>query len=435
MSNPHQEAVEELHSVAAILRPHYEDKNRFDQAIKKLEKPDEVWQTELEVVMDNGQTTKFPAWRSQHDNTLGPYKGGIRFHPQASREEVMALSTWMTWKCATTGIPYGGAKGGVRVDVKNLSQKELERLSRAYSAWLAPHIGPWQDIPAPDMNTNGQIMAWMVDEYQHFVTSQTKSDVNPLATFTGKPLILGGADGREEATGLGGVMVLEKLAQKLGWQRRQDITIALQGFGNVGYWFAHHADLLGYKVVAVSDSRGGVYLESGLDPSQTATCKKDTGSVAKCHCDKDGCQLGRGQTISNAELLALPVDVLVPAAMEDVITEVNVDQVQARVVLEMANGPVSPAADRQLLARNILVVPDILANAGGVTTSYFEWMANLAGQTWTKDEVIGKLRPMMDQAFDQVWQMKAKTNSSMRMAAYSVAVKKVIDGLMMRGRV
>lgn len=435
MSNPHLEAIEELRSVAEILRPQYADKDRFDRAIAKLSQPDEVWQTELELTLDNGQTAKFPAWRSQHDNTLGPYKGGIRFHPDASREEVMALSTWMTWKCATIGIPYGGAKGGIKVDVKTLSPKELERLSRAYASWLAPHIGPWLDIPAPDMNTNSQIMAWMVDEYENLAKNQGRVDANPLATFTGKPLDLGGAEGREEATGLGGVMVLEKLATQLGWQRRQDITIALQGFGNVGYWLAHHADLLGYRVVAVSDSRGGVYVESGLDPSHTLACKKDTGSVAECHCDKTGCQIGRGRTISNAELLALPVDVLVPAAMEDAITADNMDQIQAKVVLEMANGPVDPVADKQLLAKNVLVVPDILANAGGVTTSYFEWMANLRGETWTKTEVIGRLRPLMEQAFDRVWQMKEKTQSSMRMAAYSVAVKRVIDALMVRGRV
>ncbi len=435
MSNPHEEAVQELQNVAKVLRSQYQDSTIFDAEIKNLRQPDRVLQTELEIEMDNGQKQKFAAYRSQHDNTMGPYKGGIRFHPRVNENEVKALSTWMTWKCAAVNIPYGGGKGGIAVDPKQLSQQELERLSRAYISWLAPDIGPWRDIPAPDVNTNGQIMAWMVDEYEKYALANHRTDANPLAALTGKPLTLGGSPGREEATGLGGVMVLEELAKRLNWARRQDITIALQGFGNVGYWFAYHADRLGYRVVAVSDSKGGVYVETGLDPVQTLQCKKDSGSVEKCHCDKAGCQIGRGKSITNEELLALPVDVLVPAALEDVITADNVASIQAKVVLEMANGPVNPQADSYLYEHKILVVPDILANAGGVTTSYFEWMQNLRGETWPKDKVIGKLGPIMVQAFDQIWQMKETTGESMRLAAYSVAVKRVIDTLLVRGRV
>ncbi|HEX7017437.1 MAG TPA: Glu/Leu/Phe/Val dehydrogenase, partial [Patescibacteria group bacterium] len=343
MSNPHTNAITQLNQVADLLASQYLEKARFKAAIKKLAEPDRVIEGVLSVKMDDGSTQKFQAFRSQHDNARGPYKGGIRFHQNVSLAEVKALSTWMTWKCAVTGIPYGGGKGGVIVDPRQLSAGELQRLSRAYTQLIADQIGPWTDIPAPDVNTNGQIMAWMVDEYENIQSQkQNAKNENPLATFTGKPLELGGSQGREEATGLGGVYVLEKVAEKLGWHRPQDVTIAIQGFGNVGYWFAYHADKLGYKVVAVSGSQGGVYVEKGLNPEQTLACKEKNGTLAGCLCVEDTCDISLGQEISNQDLLELDVDVLVPSALENVITSENASRLKAKVIIEMANGPVTP---------------------------------------------------------------------------------------------
>lgn len=435
--NPHKQAVTQLEKVAKILIKDYSDQRElFSLAIKKLKQPDRVIEGMLEIVMDNGKKQQFQAYRSQHDDARGPYKGGIRFHPGVTKEEVMALSTWMTWKCAVTGIPYGGAKSGVVVDAKKLSMAELQRLSRAYAKFLVNDIGPWTDVPAPDVGTGGPVMGWMVDEWQKSKQAQSGGLMeNPLATFTGKPLNLGGSQGRDEATGLGGVYVLEKLAQKLAWKRRQDITIAVQGFGNVGYWFAYHADRLGYKVVAVSDSAGGVYLASGLDPVKTLECKKQTGSVQQCMCDRDKCQVNLGKKITNKELLELEVDVLVPAALESVLTQENAGKIKAKNIIEMANGPTTPEADEIFDKKGILVIPDVLANAGGVTVSYFEWVQNLQGYFWTKDEVLNKLKPLMEQAFEQMWQIKQKLGSSSRIATYAQAVKLVVDALIARGRI
>lgn len=434
MQNPYVNALTQLDQVAALLRPHYQDQKRFDAAINALKKPDQVIEGELKVKMDDGTTKKFTAYRSQHNNARGPYKGGIRFHQHVSLDEVKALSTWMTWKCAVTGIPYGGGKGGVIVDPRQLSEGELQRLSRAYVQLIADHIGPWTDIPAPDMNTTGQIMAWMVDEFEKVHSTKGNAE-NPLATFTGKPLGLGGSEGREEATGLGGVYILERLAARMGWERKQDITIAVQGFGNVGYWFAYHADKLGYKVVAVSGSRGGVYVDQGLDPKRTLECKQKTGTLSDCFCVEDACDLKNGRPITNEELLELDVDVLVPSALENVITADNVKNIKAKAIIEMANGPVTPEADEVLTQKGIISIPDVLANAGGVTTSYFEWVQNLQGYYWTKEEVLSRLQPLMEKSFDAMWAMKESTQQSARMATYMIAVKQVVDAMLLRGRV
>ncbi len=434
MSNPHQNAIKQLTAVADLLRDQYQDRSRFDSAVEMLKTPDRMVKGELEIVMDDGHKQKFIAFRSQHNNARGPYKGGIRFHTQVTEDEVKALSTWMTWKCAVTGIPYGGAKGGVIVDPKQLSQDELERLSRAYVRLVADQIGPWVDVPAPDVNTTGQIMAWMVDEFEQYKAGLPGGlTENPLATFTGKPLELGGSQGREEATGLGGVIVLEKLTEKLGKKRKQDVTVAVQGFGNVGYWFAYHADQLGYKVVAVSDSRGGIYVESGLDPAKTLACKRQTGKIAECACDDRQCDHHLGKSITNQELLELDVDVLVPAALENVINQDNATRIKAQAIIEMANGPITPEADKILFKRDKIVVPDILANAGGVTTSYFEWVQNLHGYYWSKEEVIAKLKPLMEEAFDRMWENYASRKIYGRTAAYLTAVKRVIDAMLLRG--
>ncbi len=419
--NPHQQAVKQLEQVAALLRDQYQDSAGFDKAIEQLKSPDRVIEGEIEVKMDDGSTQKLTAFRSQHNNARGPYKGGIRFHYNVSKEEVMALSTWMTWKCAVTGIPYGGGKGGVIVDPKKLSPIELQNLSRAYIEFIADYVGPWVDVPAPDVNTTPQIMAWMIDAYEDYLRANHRPiQENTLATLTGKPLGLGGSAGRTEATGLGGFFVFEKLVEKLGLGDKKDITVAIQGFGNVGYWFAYHAHQAGYKVVAVSDSKGGIYVKDGLDPVKVLEEKEETGSL-------------QGQAITNDELLELEVDVLVPAALENVITADNADKIKAKAILELANGPTSPEADQILADKGVVLVPDVLANAGGVTVSYFEWAQNLQGYYWTKEEVISKLQPLMEAAFDQMWQMKEAKQVSGRMATYMTAVKRVVDTMLLRG--
>ncbi len=433
MNNPWENALTQLDAAAAILRKQYKDSAAFDAAISRLKVPDNILQGEVEIVKDDGTTQKFQAYRSQHNRSRGPYKGGIRFHPDVVLDEVKALSMWMTWKCAVTGIPYGGGKGGIAVDPRALSSKELEKLSRAYARFLGANVGPWLDVPAPDVNTTGQIMAWMVDEWEKTVASKALMQVNPLATFTGKPLGLGGSEGREEATGLGGVYILEELAAAVGWKRKQDITIAVQGFGNVGYWFAHHADALGYKVVAVSDSKGGIFVKDGLNPEKTLECKQKNGEISKCPCSDEHCDIKLGRVITNSELLELDVDVLVPSALENVITIDNADKIKAKYIIEMANGPVTPEADVILAKKGIQSIPDVLANAGGVTTSYFEWVQNISGYYWPKTEVLAKLQPLMVAAFRQMWQMHEAEKLTPREATYVAAIKKVVDSMILRG--
>jgi glutamate dehydrogenase/leucine dehydrogenase len=431
MNDPYLNAVKQLSSVAKIL-------DLPKEVVERLATPDKVWETKLKIRMDSGKMNEFVAYRSQHNNSKGPYKGGIRFHPEVSLSEVKALSMWMSWKCSVASLPYGGGKGGVAVDPKKLSVGELERLSRAYGKWASAFIGPWLDVPAPDVNTNGQIMAWMLDEVVKSKTMAERMSVNWNATFTGKPLDLGGSLGREEATGMGGVYTLENLidvqrkSQILNDKlQKNEVTIAVQGIGNVGYWFAKLARAAGYKVVAISDSRGGVYSAKGLDIEAVVVHKQETGNVGGCKGAKD---------ISNEELLLLPVTVLVPAALENVITEEIAKKIQAKYIIEMANGPVTPEADKILVERGILSVPDVLANAGGVTVSYFEWVQNLQGFYWTKDEVLGKLKGVMDRAFLEMWEAYKKLKVrqveslssekiSLRMAAYANAVSRVVAAL------
>ncbi len=442
MQNPHENAIAQLDKVAELLRPQYNENERFTAAVEQLKTPAAFHENVLEITMDDGSTRKFTAFRSQHNNARGPYKGGIRYHQNVSAEEVIALSTWMTWKCAVTGIPYGGGKGGIIVDPSELSEAELQRLTRAYARFAAPFIGAWVDVPAPDVNTNGQIMAWMIDEYEQFLSEQAGEvgiQENPVAAFTGKPLGLGGSEGRDEATGLGGYFVLEEVFEKLKgkyeWQRKSDVRIAVQGFGNVGYWFAKHAYDAGFQVVAVSDSRGAILVDGSIHPEKVLECKKSKGELAECLCTEDGCSIDHGRTITNEELLELDVDILVPAALENVINAENAAQVKAKVVLEMANGPTTPEADQILKDKGILLIPDVLANAGGVTVSYFEWAQNLHGYYWSRDEVVEKLKPLMVAAFADMWQQMETNSVDGRMAAYMSAVKKVIDAMMLRGRV
>jgi len=352
-------------------------------------------------------------FRSQHNNARGPYKGGIRFHPEVSEEEVKALSMWMTWKCAVVDIPCGGGKGGVIVDPKKLSVGELERLAKGFARRITPIIGQEIDIPAPDVNTNSQIMTWMVDEYMKVANNKD------IGTFTGKPIEKGGSKGREQATGLGGAYILEELAKEFGLDPK-NTSIGVQGFGNVGYWFAKLADELGYKVVAISDSKGGITDENGLNIDNVYKYKKTNGSLQDFQ--NDGKTL---HNITNEELLALEVDVLAPAAFENVINDNNANDIKAKYILELANGPITPSAEKVLLEADIVVIPDVLANAGGVTVSYFEWEQNKADSYWTEEEVFEKLKPIMAKAFKDTIKFSKKYDTDLRNGAYILAVNRV----------
>ncbi|MFH2019385.1 MAG: Glu/Leu/Phe/Val dehydrogenase [bacterium] len=419
INDPYTNAVAQLKQVAGIL-------GLEKEVVEKLAVPDQVHQTKLSIKMDNGKTREFQAYRSEHNNSKGPYKGGIRFHEGVTESEVKALSMWMTWKCSVASLPYGGGKGGIIVNPKELSETELKRLSVAYGEWLEGFVGPWVDVPAPDVNTNGQIMAWMLQGLIGKKTLKERMNTNWRATFTGKPLEIGGSLGREEATGMGGFYTLENLVKTMGLKKGV-ITIAVQGMGNVGYWFAKLASEAGYKVVAISDSKGGVRSDKGLEIGKILEYKKKTGSL-------EG--FPGVVKITNAELLLLPVTILVPAALESVITSENVEKVQAKAIIEMANGPITPEADLVLAERGILSVPDVLSNAGGVTVSYFEWVQNLHGAVWSKEEVFIKLKEVMDRAFREMWKMwEGKvskleiTQKNLRMAVYSNAVKRVVEAM------
>ena len=391
--------------------------------VEKLQEPDRLIKLELPVLMNNGETKTFIGFRSQHNNALGPYKGGIRFHQDVSEDEIKTLSMLMTWKCSLAGIPFGGAKGGVQVNPRKLSKEALERLSRAYVKGFFDWIGPKKDIPAPDVNTNPQIMAWMVDEY-----SKIRGKFSPGA-FTGKPKELHGLEGRKEATGYGGVVVLEKLRKVLGLNSNE-MTIAIQGFGNVGFHFAKFAFEKGYKVVALSEAVGGNYLEQGLDAEEVLKCKGSGGEIAGCYCRDSVCNFYGGKNISNKELLEMDVDVLVPAAVENVITKDNASQIKAKYIIAMANNPITDEAYKILKERNIVVVPDILANSGGVTASYFEWLqASQNNYLWDKKVVFSKLSATLKKAFDDVWDLSEIEKVSLKEAAYLLAVFRVAEAI------
>jgi glutamate dehydrogenase (NADP+) len=372
----------------------------------------------------------------QHNNFRGPYKGGIRFHPNVSLEEVQALSLWMAMKCAVADLSLGGSKGGIVVDPKLLSTGELERLSRGYARAIADCIGPDTDVPAPDVNTNGVIMGWMVDEFIKTIKAQgvkisKKQKEFFSSTFTGKLIKDGGSEGREEATGKGGLYVLQAVLEKLKLKdsktdSKKQLTVAVQGFGNVGYNMAKFLFEAGFIVVAVSDSKGGVYVESGINPELTLACKKKTGMLAGCYCSGSVCDVQKGKQITNEELLELPVDILIPSALESVITKENAKKIKASLILEMANGPTTPEADVILFERNIPVVPDILSNSGGVTVSCFEWEQNRKGVHWTKDNVNAKLKKKMEKATDEVWSIANKYSINLRTAAFIVALQRIL---------
>jgi len=382
-----------------------------------LTEPQRFVEVSFPVRMDDGSIKVFKGYRSQHNNALGPFKGGIRFHPDVNADEVKALSTWMTLKCAVLGLPYGGGKGGVKCNPKELSQRELEELSRAYIRSISQIIGPEKDIPAPDVYTNPQIMAWMVDEISRI------NGHNTFGVVTGKPLGLGGSAGRSEATGRGCVFTVREACAQLGIPV-ENATVAIQGFGNAGTVAAKLLHQMGAKIIAVIDSSGGAYNPDGMDPAALIEFKEQTGSVKGAP----------GTTnLTNEELLVIDCDILIPAALENVLTSSIAEQVKAKIIGEAANGPTTPEADRILEEKGVLVIPDILANAGGVTVSYFEWVQNLMNYYWTEEEVNKRLEEMMVQAFQNVYQMHADNKVSMRDAAYIVAVARVSKVMGLRG--
>jgi glutamate dehydrogenase (NADP+) len=392
--------------------------NINNEIIEALCHPKSLITASLPVRMDNGSTKFFTGYRCRYNTALGPTKGGIRYHPNVTREEVLALALWMTIKCAVVGLPYGGGKGAVTVNPKQLSAMELERLSRAYVRAMADFIGPDVDIPAPDVYTNARIMGWMLDEYEYI------KRVRAPGVITGKPISLGGSLGRDDATGRGAYLCIKELEKKNNWQPR-DITVAVQGFGNGGY---HAVRLLhndGYHIVAVSDSKGAIYSAKGFDVQSIYEEKQRSKKLSAVYCNQSICEMVEHDEITNEELLALDVDILIPAALEGVITKDNVEQIQAKYIVEVANGPILAEVDDELYKKKVEVVPDVLANAGGVIVSYFEWVQNRQGYTWTLEEVHQRLGDKMSRSFNEVWDLSKNDNISLRDAAYKLAFKHI----------
>ena len=385
--------------------------------IRVLSKCKKAVEVSIPVAMDDGSISVFIGFRVTHNIARGPSKGGIRYHPDVTRDEVKALSMWMTWKCALMGLPFGGAKGGVVCNPKLLSERELERMTRRYTSEIINDIGPERDIPAPDVGTDSRVMAWIFDTY-----SMNKGH-SVLGVVTGKPLSVGGSLGREEATARGSLYCIHALAGKQG-TRIEGISFAIQGFGNVGANLARLLHLEGAKVVAVSDSRGGVYNPNGIDVPAALAHKHETGALE---------DLANAEPVTNEELVELPCDILAPCALEQVINEENADRVKAPIICEGANGPVTPTADAILEDRGVLVLPDVLANAGGVVVSYFEWVQGLQEYFWHEDEVNAKLRDIVVRAFEETWQTRERHGTSLRMASYGLAVQRVAEATTTRG--
>jgi glutamate dehydrogenase (NAD(P)+) len=368
------------------------------------------------LLMDSGDHQVLTGYRIQHNGARGPYKGGIRFHPEVDADEIRSLAALMTWKTAVVDVPFGGAKGGIQVDPRTLSTNELERMTRVYTNQISQFLGSHRDIPAPDVNTNAQVMAWMMDEYgkRHGYTPEI---------VTGKPIALGGSYGRDAATGRGTVIVMHEAVEHMGLSPLE-CRVAIQGFGNVGSWAARVAHERGYRVIAVSDIEGGVYNESGLDIPKLLAHRTETGFVGG---------FPGAEAITNAELLALPVEVLLPAAMGRAIHCGNVDTLQCRMVVEGANNPITPGADEILNRRGILVVPDILANAGGVIVSYFEWTQNIQQFRWDEVDVNKRLTTRLVEAYDRVFTFARLQGVSLREAAFAIAVQRVAETAHLRG--
>ena len=418
-NNPYKIAVSQINNVANLAKL---DKN----TISILEKPQQILTVNIPVKMDNGEVKVFTGFRSQHNNAKGPYKGGIRFHPEVSLEEVMALSIWMSIKCAVLDLPLGGGKGGIIVNPKELSENELEKLSRGYIQKIHKFIGPNQDIPAPDVYTNSQIMSWMRDEYEKLNKNEYAGGV-----ITGKPLALGGSKGRARATAQGGFFALKEAIKEMGLEN-QKLTIAIQGFGNAGSEFAKFCfedENNQFKITAASDSRSVAKNLNGLEVNDLMEFKLKTGSLKN---------FSDGETFANQDkndysILEEEVDILVLAALEGVVTKDNADKIKAKMVVELANGPVVPEADEILFHKNIQVLPDVLANAGGVTVSYFEQVQNAMNYYWEEDEIVEKLRVKMVQSFHEVWQIAKENKVDNRKGAYILAVQRISEAMKLRG--
>ena len=381
--------------------------------ITNLRQPNRDIRISIPVKMDDGSIKVFEGYRVEYNNAMGPYKGGIRYHQDTEVNEVKALAFWMTIKCAVAGIPMGGGKGGITVDPKKLSKGELERLSRGWVARLSDIIGPKKDVPAPDVNTTPEIMAWMADEFEKLTGDKTG------AVITGKPLDKGGSEGRGTATAQGGFYVFEALKQELNLPEK--CNVAIQGFGNAGSYAALIWSKAGHSIVAISDSKGGVYNALGLDIEKLFEYKKSTGSLSGFPGSKD---------ITNAELLETECDLLIPAAFENQITDANAGNIRAKAILELANGPITPEADEILFNKGIAIVPDVLANSGGVTVSYFEWDQNLKGEHWSEKEVFEKLQPMMADAAEKIAARAKESNTDLRRGAFILALERIKERML-----
>lgn len=398
--NPFESAMKQLDAAANYLQ---EDR----EYLQVLRIPQRQVEARIPVRMDSGELKVFQSYRVQFDNHRGPFKGGIRFHQDTDINEVKALAFWMAVKTATVNIPLGGGKGGVTVNPKELSEGELERLSRGWAKAMKPIIGPDQDIPAPDVNTTPQIMDWIADEYGH------------PGVVTGKTIPAGGSEGRGTATAQGAFYCLEELLPKLGLEK-QGTSVVIEGFGNAGAHFAMLCHQAGLKVIAVSDSQGAIYQPEGLDPEAVLRHKQETRSVKGFIGATD---------IDPKTLYHLETDILAPAALENALTKENADGVRAKGIIELANGPVTPDAEEILTKNGVICVPDVLANAGGVTVSYFEWRQNLDNEKWSEDEVFGKLEPIMKGAFADVWAKKEEVQETMRTAAFILAIQRIVDAM------
>ena len=408
--NPWEAALEYFDEAAGLMG--------LDPGIHEiLRQPKRSLIVSVPVRLDSGEVSVYTGYRVHHDVTRGPAKGGIRYHPDTTLDDVKALAMAMTWKCAVVNVPYGGAKGGIRADPRGMSRHEVERMTRRYASEILPFIGPDRDIPAPDLNTDAQIMAWIMDTYSVNVGHSVPGVV------TGKPVSIGGSEGRPEATGRGVMYQILSAFKTLG-MGVDDVPVAVQGFGKVGSNVARLLHDQGCRIIAVSDRAGGIFNQRGLDPEAVARHVRACGSVAG---------FPGADPVTNAELLALDVDVLVPAAVEGVINESNVDAVRARLIAEGANGPVTPAADRALNQRNILIIPDVMANAGGVVVSYFEWVQDLQAFFWSEEEVNGRLRQIMERAFLEVYRLAREKEWTMRQAAIVLAVTRVAEAWRVRG--
>ena len=392
------------------------------EVIQRLKHPKSVLEVSVPVRMDDGSLRVFRGYRVRHDDTRGPTKGGIRFHPNVDLSEVKALALWMTCKCAVVGIPYGGGKGGIQVNPKELSRMELERMSRVFIQQIADFIGPNRDIPAPDVYTSPRIMGWMMDEYSKIRRRRTP------AVITGKPLSQGGSQGRGDATGRGAYYCIKELERIHGWDPATK-TVAVQGFGNAGQHVALLLHKDGYKIVSVSDSRGAIFRSEGLHIPSVASLKNEENRLAAVSPRGEGTEELQSDKISNEELLILDVDILIPSALENVITKDNATAVKAKIVVEVANGPTTPNADIILRDRGVTVIPDILANAGGVTVSYFEWVQNKSGLYWEEEEVHLKLSKIMRREFMNVYERSKKQKLDLRMSAYAIALERLGEAI------